>query len=99
MTDLLFKCRHCSSHHVVDDSASGKTFKCVDCGHLIQVPGSARAFKCPSCSCDLSAPQNDEGERFHCPTCKAALTVPTPTTVRLPVKRTGGWTTSPDEAD
>ena len=99
MADLLFKCRHCSKHLVIDGAASGKMLKCVDCGQPIRVPRLARAFKCPTCSCELSIPPADEGEQFHCPACKAALVVPTTLTTRLPVRRTECWNTSPDGAN
>ena len=96
MTDLLFSCPHCSKHLVIDGSAAGKKLKCIECGQLIQVPVSAWAFKGPSCSCELSIPLNDQSERFHCPACKEALPGPTALTTKLPARRTGGWTTSPE---
>ncbi len=99
MTDLLFSCPHCSKHLVIDGVASGKKLKCVECGQSIEVPVSAWEFKCPSCSCNLSVAADDQSERYHCPACEKALPVTTAHTVRLPPKRSGGWTTSPDAAD
>ena len=94
MTDLLFKCPHCSRHLVVDGSASGETLKCLACGQPVQVPRSVNVFKCPSCSWDLCAPSNIVGKWFHCPNCEGTLTVPTFPTTRLSVNRDGGWNTS-----
>ena len=94
MADLLFKCIKCSTHLVVDGSASGETLRCLTCGQPVQVPRPANVFKCPSCSYDLSAPSSIVGKWFHCPNCEGLLAVPTIPTTRLSVNRNGDWTTS-----
>lgn len=86
MSDLVFRCPHCSQDIEAPDSMAGMILNCPSCDGLLKVPGREQSdegmlvnFDCPHCGQNIDAPAAAVGLDLSCPQCGHLLVIPAPT--------------------
>lgn len=73
MPDIVFKCRSCGKHLVVDEAGAGVKIDCPDCKTPLTIPTAGSPACCWSCGYVLAVALSLADEELNCPNCKIAL--------------------------
>jgi hypothetical protein len=89
MADIFFKCTGCGQNLLIEDTAVGQTYDCLECGGQMTIPAPVSEVECTGCGQSLKVAAGMPGESVRCPNCREPVTVPSEERPRVKLKGEG----------